>query len=62
VFRAGSAPGDLFLRIRTGLNGTPMPGTSEPDDVVWGMVHYIQRMEQPGRIPITRRMGCDHGE
>jgi cytochrome c oxidase cbb3-type subunit 2 len=62
VFRAGSAPSDLFLRIRTGLNGTPMPGTSEPDAVVWGMVHYIQSLKTPGRIPLTRRMGCAHGE
>ena len=62
VFRAGSAPSDLYLRIRTGLNGTPMPGTSEPDDVVWGMVHYITAMQTPGIIPLTRRMGCAHGE
>jgi cytochrome c oxidase cbb3-type subunit 2 len=62
VFRAGNAPSDLYLRIRTGLNGTPMPGTSEPDDVVWGMVHYIMAMKTPGAIPITRRMGCAHGE
>lgn len=41
VFRAGSAPIDLFLRMRTGLNGTPMPAVSGSDEDLWALVHFI---------------------
>jgi cytochrome c oxidase cbb3-type subunit 2 len=61
TFRAGNKPEDLFLRIRTGLNGTPMPSSAEPDDVIWSLIHYLRSVQTPGRIPVTRRMGCDGG-
>jgi cytochrome c oxidase cbb3-type subunit 2 len=61
VFRAGSTPADLFLRIRGGLNGTPMPGTSDPDETVWAVIHYMQSVQTTDQIPVTRRMGCNHG-
>jgi cytochrome c oxidase cbb3-type subunit 2 len=41
VFRAGSAPLDLFVRMRTGLNGTPMPAVSGSDEDLWALVHFI---------------------
>ncbi len=61
VFRAGSTAQDLFLRMRTGLNGTPMPASNENDETVWSIVHYILSLKTPGTIPNTRRMGCDRG-
>jgi mono/diheme cytochrome c family protein len=47
VFRAGSAPTDLFLRMRTGLNGTPMPAVSGSDDDLWALVHFILSLKDP---------------
>jgi mono/diheme cytochrome c family protein len=47
VFRAGSAPTDLFLRMRTGLNGTPMPAVAGSDDDLWALVHYIRSLRDP---------------
>ena len=47
VFRAGSAPGDLFVRMRTGLNGTPMPAVSGSDDDLWALVHFILSLKDP---------------
>lgn len=41
VFRAGSAPTDLFLRLKSGLNGTPMPAISGSDDDLWALVDFI---------------------
>jgi len=41
VFRAGSAPTDIFLRMRSGLNGTPMPAVSGSDEDLWALVHFI---------------------
>lgn len=41
VFRAGSTPTDLFLRLRTGLNGTPMPAVAGSDEDLWALVHFI---------------------
>ena len=60
VYRAGNGAVDLFLRVRGGLSGTPMPGFDSSEDDVWAMVHYIQSLVDPGRIPLTRRMGCEH--
>jgi len=48
VFRAGSRPEDLWLRLRTGLNGTPMPASYSPDDDLWDLVAYIASLERAG--------------
>ncbi len=49
VFRGGSRPEDLYLRICVGIKGTPMPaagpapgarGVLTPDDI-WHVVHYV---------------------
>lgn len=59
VFRAGSSSLDLFLRMRTGLNGTPMPATEGTDEELWNMVHFIQSLEVPTVFPRDRQ-GCRH--
>lgn len=45
VFRAGSKHADLFLRMRTGVNGTPMPEIYGSDDELWSLVHYIVSLQ-----------------
>lgn len=59
VFRAGSTSRDIFLRLRTGLNGTPMPATDGEDAELWNMVHFIQSMKVATVFP-TDRQGCQH--
>lgn len=46
VFRAGSAPQDLYLSIATGIGGTPMgsfEGVLKPEEI-WDLVHYVQAL------------------
>ena len=43
TFRGGATPKDLFLRIRTGIDGTPMPsykGTAS-DAEMWNLANYV---------------------
>ena len=37
---------DIYLRIATGINGTPMPGFagSLPPDQTWDIVHYVESL------------------
>lgn len=48
VFRAGSTSRDLFIRLRTGLNGTPMPEVSGRDEDLWDLVHFMKSLVKPG--------------
>lgn len=46
MFRGGGRPIDIYRRIYSGINGTPMPGfnevfAKEPDDI-WYLVHFIR--------------------
>ena len=62
TFRAGNSASDLFIRMRSGLNGTPMPAAvSESDADVWAVVLHTMSLKQPGTIPATRRMGAEGG-
>lgn len=52
VFRGGSGPEDLYLRIYVGIKGTPMPaagpapgaaGVLSPDEI-WHVVNYVRHL------------------
>lgn len=44
-FRAGSSARDLYLRIKGGVAGTPMPAYEDlADEEAWALVHFIQSM------------------
>ena len=47
VFRAGSTPQDLYLRLRAGLSGTPMPAIPGSDEEIWAQVYYILSLRDP---------------
>lgn len=59
IFRAGSTPKDLFLRMRTGLNGTPMPSVYGSDEELWDITHFIMslKVEDANRRP--HPVSCD---
>lgn len=46
-FKGGSTPEDLWRRIYTGLEGTPMPsfGINLSDTEIWALVDYVQTLQ-----------------
>lgn len=59
VFRAGSAPRDLFLRMRTGLNGTPMPSVYGSDEDLWSITHYILSLQDESTRVAPHPVSCE---
>ncbi len=63
VFRAGGRPRDLFLRIRTGLDGTSMGATTYgTDEEIWGVVQYVLSLRDPNAKPARQPAGCSTSE
>ncbi len=58
IFRAGSKPEDIFVRMRTGLNGTPMPSIPGSADEIWGLAHYILSLKDPNAYKSRVHAGC----
>ena len=56
AFRGGNSVRDVFLRFRTGMNGTPMPSflgaATEPE--LWQLAVYVQSL---GRKPLWEMKG-----
>ncbi len=57
MFRGGDRPVDIYRRISSGINGTPMPSFKKtfqdnPDDI-WNLVHFIKATGN------RRRMGLE---
>ena len=51
TFNGGSTVEDIYRRLRTGLDGTPMPGFSDlldagfmTDDQLWNLAHYVRSL------------------
>ena len=46
MLHGGRRPLDIYRRIHTGINGTPMPAfgqsLAETPEVIWNLVHYVQ--------------------
>lgn len=61
VYRGGSEPSDLYLRIVNGIDGTPMPATAmQPENTlgltendVWDLVNFLLNLpnEEISKIP-----------
>lgn len=58
TFRGGNTVRDIFLRFRTGMNGTPMPSflgaATEPE--LWQLAVYVKSL---GRKPLWEMKGDD---
>lgn len=53
MYRGGGRPIDIYRRIYSGINGTPMPGFSQvfandPDNI-WYLVHYVRDLGERRR-------------
>lgn len=53
MLRGGNRPVDIYRRIYSGINGTPMPAfknvLSEEPDKIWHLVHYILNLSDQRR-------------
>ncbi len=57
MFHGGNRPDDIYRRIFSGINGTPMPSfeaklSSQPD-TFWHLVHYTQFISSARRREVT---------
>ncbi len=66
TFNGGGTAEDIYRRLRTGLDGTPMPSFSDlldagfmTDDQLWGLAHYVRSLapERPPAITEVIRAG-----
>ena len=57
TFRGGATPVDIYLRVKTGIDGTPMPpfADSAKDPDLWNLANYVASL---GRKP-TWKMTAD---
>lgn len=53
-FNGGGEVGDIYRRLRTGLDGTPMPSFTDvvesgiiTDDQLWSLAHYVRSLSPP---------------
>ena len=58
TFRGGSSVRDVYLRLRTGMNGTPMPSfeSAAADEELWDLAHYVESL---ARVPIWRMTAAE---
>jgi len=52
-YRAGERPQDIFLRLKIGMPGTPMPGYADTADdaTLWALTRYLQSIRKPDPAP-----------
>ena len=49
VYRGGSLPSDIYLRIANGIEGTPMPAASAlSSEEIWSIVAYLRSLPYTG--------------
>lgn len=51
IFKGGGAPGDIYLRFTTGMDGTPMPSFEAvtTGEERWALAHYVRSLSG-GRV------------
>lgn len=62
LYNGGGAVEDIYRRLRTGLDGTPMPTFTDlidagvvTDDQLWSLAHYVRSLS-PARPPNVREV------
>ena len=62
-YRGQNAPGDIMLRVLTGIDGAGMPsytGAVSPDDA-WHLAYYVASLQEPPRWHLVARAGRTTG-
>ncbi|WP_417734549.1 c-type cytochrome [Rosistilla oblonga] len=52
LYRGGSDPELLYLRIAAGIDGTPMPAASLEPNQIWDLVNYIRSLREDAPMSI----------
>ncbi len=47
LFRGGSEPEHIYRRIAVGIDGTPMPAATLPEQDIWHLVNYVRSLAEP---------------
>lgn len=47
LFRGGSEPEHIYRRIAVGIDGTPMPAATLPEEDIWHLVNYVRSLAEP---------------
>ena len=52
IYRGGSTPKDLWLRIYSGVKGTPMPAFKDAltPEQIWDVVNYVRSLARPSAV------------
>ncbi len=54
LFRGGSEPEHLYRRISAGIDGTPMPAATLPEEDIWHLVNFVRSLAEPAKEePLT---------
>ncbi|HEY4308454.1 MAG TPA: c-type cytochrome [Pirellulales bacterium] len=59
MFHGGNRPDDIYRRIFSGINGTPMPAfdakLADQPDLFWHLVHYVQFISGERRSAVIKQ-------
>jgi hypothetical protein len=70
MLHGGRRPEDIYRRIFSGINGTPMPASKDPNTVIgetaeerseriWHLVHFITEVIENNGIPADEQAAID---
>ena len=58
MFHGGNRPDDIYRRIFSGINGTPMPAfeakLADQPELFWHLVHYVQHISGERRAVVDQ--------
>lgn len=44
MYRGGAEPEHIYLRIAAGIDGTPMPAATLPEEDIWNLVNFVRSL------------------
>ncbi|MCO6455530.1 MAG: c-type cytochrome [Pirellulaceae bacterium] len=60
MLHGGRRPVDIYRRIYSGINGTPMPGFSEAfrdePETIWHLVHFVTSLVEGREVPEVQKL------
>ena len=70
MLHGGRRPIDIYRRIYSGINGTPMPSSKDPNtaigetpeqrsDRIWHLVHFVQQVIESNEVPPDLQAAID---
>ncbi len=47
LYRGGAEPEQIYRRIAAGIDGTPMPAATLPEEDIWHLVNFVRSLAEP---------------